>query len=189
MGSDSWPRVLDSATAERRARQVRAAENAYVMGQGWGPSVASSATSAFTPGRRLRGHRISFGPNLERKGVRAETGGYLWRAADILPAFRELPSSRGGPNFGADREAGRWRAAAPSRSLSSIPMVEIVFVVEEAPKGGFTARAVDASIFTEADTLEELRANVRSAVECHFDGGQAPKVIRLHIVRDEILSP
>jgi hypothetical protein len=68
-------------------------------------------------------------------------------------------------------------------------MVEIVFVVDEAPEGGFTARAVGESIFTEADTLDDLRANVRSAVECHFDDGQSPKVIRLHIVRDEILAP
>jgi hypothetical protein len=68
-------------------------------------------------------------------------------------------------------------------------MTELVFLVDEAPEGGFTARAVGESIFTEADTLEELRANVRSAVECHFDEGQAPKVIRLHIVRDEILAP
>jgi hypothetical protein len=64
-------------------------------------------------------------------------------------------------------------------------MTEIVFVVDEAPEGGFTARAVGESIFTEADTLEALRANVRSAVECHFDEGQAPKVIRLHIVRED----
>jgi hypothetical protein len=68
-------------------------------------------------------------------------------------------------------------------------MIEIVFVVDEAPEGGFTARAVGESIFTEAGSLEDLRANVRSAVECHFDEGQAPKVIRLHIVRDEILAP
>jgi hypothetical protein len=54
-------------------------------------------------------------------------------------------------------------------------VVEIVFVVEEAPEGGYTARSVGESIFTEADTLDALRANVRSAVECHFDEGQAPK--------------
>ena len=71
----------------------------------------------------------------------------------------------------------------------SVAMVEIVFVVDEASEGGFTARAIGQSIFTEADTLDELRANVRFAGECHFDDGQAPKVIRLHIVRDEILSP
>ncbi len=48
-------------------------------------------------------------------------------------------------------------------------MTEILFTVEEAPEGGFTARAVGHSIFTEADTLDELRHNVREAVECHFD--------------------
>ena len=68
-------------------------------------------------------------------------------------------------------------------------MTELVFVVDEAPEDGFTARAVGESIFTEAATLEELRANVREAVECRFDAGRAPLVIRLHIVRDEILAP
>ena len=68
-------------------------------------------------------------------------------------------------------------------------VIEIVFLVDEAPEGGFTARAVGESIFTEADSIDELRVNVRSAVDCHFDDGQGPKVIRLHIVRDEILVP
>jgi predicted RNase H-like HicB family nuclease len=67
-------------------------------------------------------------------------------------------------------------------------MTEILFTVEEAAEGGFTAQAVGHSIFTEADTLEELRQNVREAVECHFDDGKAPKLIRLHIVRDEVLT-
>ena len=67
-------------------------------------------------------------------------------------------------------------------------MTEILFTVEESPEGGLAARAVGHSIFTEADTLEELRENVREAVECHFDQGQAPKLIRLHIVRDEVLT-
>ena len=67
-------------------------------------------------------------------------------------------------------------------------MTEILFLVEEAPEGGFTARAIKESIFTEADTLDGLRAAVREAVECHFDNGQAPHLIRLHIVRDEILT-
>lgn len=67
-------------------------------------------------------------------------------------------------------------------------MTEIIFLVEEADEGGFTARAVNHSIFTEGDTLDELRRNVRKAVECHFEDGQAPKVIRLHIVREEILT-
>jgi hypothetical protein len=67
-------------------------------------------------------------------------------------------------------------------------MNEVIFVVEEAPEGGFTARALGASIFTEADTLPELHERVRDAVRCHFDEGQAPKVIRLHFVRDELIS-
>ena len=48
-------------------------------------------------------------------------------------------------------------------------MIEIVFQVEEDPDGGYTAKAVGASIFTEADTIEQLRDNIRDAVNCHFD--------------------
>lgn len=67
-------------------------------------------------------------------------------------------------------------------------MTEIVFVVDEAPEGGYTARALGESIVTEADSLAELRAMVQDAVRCHFDEGGAPKVIRLHFVRDEVLA-
>ena len=67
-------------------------------------------------------------------------------------------------------------------------MSEVIFVVEEAPEGGFTARALDTSIFTEADTLSELHASVRDAVRCHFEDADLPKVIRLHFVRDEVIS-
>ncbi|MSO91863.1 MAG: 2-oxoisovalerate dehydrogenase [Rhodospirillales bacterium] len=65
---------------------------------------------------------------------------------------------------------------------------EIVFVVEDAPEGGFTARALGPSIFAEGDTLDDLRTAVRDAVHCHYDAGQSPKIIRLHFVRDEVLS-
>jgi hypothetical protein len=68
------------------------------------------------------------------------------------------------------------------------PMNEIIFVVEEAAEGGFVARALGASIFTEADSLPELRSAVRDAVGCHFESGEAPPIIRLHFVRDEVLS-
>jgi predicted RNase H-like HicB family nuclease len=67
-------------------------------------------------------------------------------------------------------------------------MNELIFLIEDAPEGGFTARALGHSIFTEAETLEELRRNVRDAVQCHFDDGKAPKVIRLHFVREEVLA-
>ena len=69
-------------------------------------------------------------------------------------------------------------------------MTELVFQVEEDPEGGYTAKAVGASIFTEADTLEELRANIRDAIQCHFDKPEdRPKVIRLHVTRDEVIAP
>ena len=65
---------------------------------------------------------------------------------------------------------------------------EIIFVVEEAPEGGFDARALGHSIFTQAGTLEELRAMVRDAVSVHFAEEERPRMIRLHFVRDEVLS-
>ncbi len=67
-------------------------------------------------------------------------------------------------------------------------MTEIVFIVEQAPEGGLTARALGESIFTEADTEAELRVAVQDAVHCHFEEGKSPKVIRLHFVRDELLA-
>ena len=67
-------------------------------------------------------------------------------------------------------------------------MSELVFVVEEAPEGGYIARAVGASIVTEADDLESLRDHVRDAVRCHFDEEASPSLIRLHHVRDEVIA-
>jgi hypothetical protein len=67
-------------------------------------------------------------------------------------------------------------------------MTEVIFLVEEAPEGGYTASAVGESIFTEADSMEELRAMVRDAVKCHFEEGRQPKLIRLHFVKDELLT-
>jgi len=52
-------------------------------------------------------------------------------------------------------------------------MKEIIFVVEQAPEGGLTARALDASIFTQADSAQELHARVRDAVRCHFDEAES----------------
>ena len=67
---------------------------------------------------------------------------------------------------------------------------EIIFEVrEDEVDGGFTAWALGHSIFTEAETLEELRKNVREAADCPFDeDAAAPRIIRLHFVRDEVLT-
>ena len=66
--------------------------------------------------------------------------------------------------------------------------MEIIFEVTQEGDGGFVAECLTEPIFTQADTWEELRANVRDAVRCHFDEGQAPRVIRLHRVLDEVLA-
>ena len=68
-------------------------------------------------------------------------------------------------------------------------MSELIFLVEEAPEGGFSARALGQSIFTQAETLHDLRQNVRAAVDCHYEDGAGPKIIRLHFVREEVLVP
>lgn len=67
-------------------------------------------------------------------------------------------------------------------------MKELIFVVEDAPEGGFTAQALGESIFAEAEDLKTLHENVRDAVKCHFETGQAPAMVRLHFVRDEIIE-
>lgn len=67
-------------------------------------------------------------------------------------------------------------------------MPELIFVVEEAPEGGFSAKALGESIFTQADHLEELHKNVREAVACHFDEGKGPSMLRLHFVKEEVLA-
>lgn len=66
-------------------------------------------------------------------------------------------------------------------------MSESIFQVEKSQEGCYTARALGASIFTEADDLEDLHAQARDAVRCHFDEGEAPALIRLHFVRDEVV--
>ena len=59
-------------------------------------------------------------------------------------------------------------------------MNELIFMVEEAPEGGFVARALGETIVTEADTIDELSGKVRDAVRCHFEEGKATKIVRLH---------
>lgn len=68
-------------------------------------------------------------------------------------------------------------------------MTEIVFLVEDDADGGLTARAIGASIFTQADDMATLREAVRDAVRCHYpDAAGRPKLIRLHSVRDEVIA-
>lgn len=68
-------------------------------------------------------------------------------------------------------------------------MTEIVFLIEDDVDGGYIARALGESIFTQADDIENLKEMLRDAVRCHFPNEQLrPKVIRLHIVRDQVIA-
>ena len=64
-------------------------------------------------------------------------------------------------------------------------MHEIIFLIEEAPEGGYLARALGESIFTEADSINELHVKIRDAVTCNFEEDNQPKLIRLHHVKEE----
>ena len=66
-------------------------------------------------------------------------------------------------------------------------MNEVIFIVEEAPEGGYTARALGTDIFTEHDTIKGLKAMIKEAVDCHYDKEEKPKVIRLHYIKEETL--
>jgi predicted RNase H-like HicB family nuclease len=65
---------------------------------------------------------------------------------------------------------------------------EIIFEVEESPEGGYGARALGHPIYTQADTIDELKAMLQDAVRCHFEEDDRPRVIRLHLVKDEVIA-
>ena len=67
-------------------------------------------------------------------------------------------------------------------------MSEIIFIVEDSDEGGYTAKALGDSIYTEAETLEELKENIKDAVKCHFEAAALPHIVRLHMVKDEIIT-
>ena len=64
---------------------------------------------------------------------------------------------------------------------------EIIFLVEESIEGGYEAKALGYPIFTEAENLEQLRSSIRDAVLCHFGDKEIPHVIRMHIVKEEVI--
>jgi predicted RNase H-like HicB family nuclease len=66
---------------------------------------------------------------------------------------------------------------------------EIIFLVEQDPEGGYLAKALTESIFTEAEDLDSLKDAIRDALNCHFETeAERPKIVRLHIVRDEVFA-
>ena len=65
---------------------------------------------------------------------------------------------------------------------------EVVFLVEESQEGGYEAKALGYSIFTEAENLVELKEKIRDAVKCHFEEKEMPPVLRIHLVKDEVIT-
>ena len=84
--------------------------------------------------------------------------------------------------------AAAARASSGCDSKGGLLTEELIFLVQEAPESGYTARALGVSIFAEADTMPDLREQVRDAVRCHFEEGKGPRVIRLHFVREEVIA-
>ncbi len=67
-------------------------------------------------------------------------------------------------------------------------MKELIFLVEESLDGGYEARALGTSIYTEAENLEDLKKEIKDAVQCHFEGEEMPRIIRLHFIKEEVIS-
>lgn len=66
-------------------------------------------------------------------------------------------------------------------------MEEIIFLVEESPEGGYIAKGLGVSIYTQGDTLDALKTAVVDAVHCHYDD-EKRRIIRLHIVKEEVIA-
>jgi hypothetical protein len=66
-------------------------------------------------------------------------------------------------------------------------MEEIIFMVEESPEGGYIAKGLGVGIYTQGETIEELKETVVDAVRCHFDDDKK-RIIRLHIVSEVVIA-
>lgn len=66
-------------------------------------------------------------------------------------------------------------------------MSELIFIAENCPKGGFIAKCVSESFFTQADSLEELKEAIIEAVQCHFDD-EMKRIIKLQTIQEQIIA-
>jgi hypothetical protein len=67
-------------------------------------------------------------------------------------------------------------------------MNELIFIVEESLDGGYEARSVGASVFTQGDDISDLKKQINDAVNCHFEEDKLPKIIQLHYTKDEVFA-
>lgn len=75
-----------------------------------------------------------------------------------------------------------------TNNFEKMKETEVIFIVEESNEGGFEAKALGHSIYTDADDLASLKSNIIDAVKCHFEEAKVPSVVRLHFVRDELIA-
>jgi hypothetical protein len=66
-------------------------------------------------------------------------------------------------------------------------MEEIIFLVEESAEGGYTAKGLGVSIFSDGETIEDLQKNIKDAILCHFDI-EKPRLVRLHMVKELVFA-
>lgn len=146
--------------------------------------------SSLPSGQRAEQFRVAELPDCRRpspvarsivcSSARSALAGVVVRETAATPAACTLTNPPG-------RKAPlHCRGRQPDGNFAD--MDELIFVVEEAPEGGYTARALGVSIFAEAASVEQLHAEVRDAVRCHFDEGKTPRIIRLHFVHDQVIS-
>jgi hypothetical protein len=87
------------------------------------------------------------------------------------------------------QKRGNGRLVSQPKWQYCTPMDELVFEVTQEDDGGYCAECLSENIFTQGDTWEALRQNVQEAVRAdYFDQARAPRRIRLHLVRDELLA-
>ena len=108
-----------------------------------------------------------------------------------MTAVAMTPADRAAPGHSAIPAAPPLTrpSATPNRCTVFYKSMELIFEVRDAEEGGFFARALGHGVFTEAETWDELRANVREAVELHFeDEPIRPRLVQLHYVKDELMD-
>ncbi|MCE5340497.1 MAG: type II toxin-antitoxin system HicB family antitoxin [Planctomycetaceae bacterium] len=89
---------------------------------------------------------------------------------------------------GATAKAKKKTSSASTEFSRNAAMKEFIFVIENSDEGGYVAKALGTSIYTEGETLDELKKNIKDAIKCHFEKSEIPQIIRLHFVKDEVMA-